>query len=322
MNNIKKSAKNLKKYGRNGDTLLAHITPAEANLLKNLGGSSTINPITGLPEFFGGFGGFFSGITDAISDVLGTSGGSGGILGGAEDLVQGAGNVLAESDKFVNREIPGGYALPAALAVAATTGYLDPSLLAGEAAFTGATETGLATLAAEGAAADTVGAALLSGATEAAAAEAATQALPYTLAADASNLATSGFNEATIAQNLTASGVDSFVAADAANLAAQGLSEEAIAQVLSQSYTAGELAGTGLTSNALGAASQGITAGQALQGLRAASGLLGGRQQPQQQMPQMQMGGRTQMPQGAVDYSGIYNLLALQRARNPNSLLG
>jgi len=322
MNNIKKSAKNLKKYGRNGDTLLAHITPAEANLLKNLGGSSTINPITGLPEFFGGFGGFFSGITDAISDVLGTSGGSGGILGGAEDLVQGAGNVLAESDKFVNREIPGGYALPAALAVAATTGYLDPSLLAGEAAFTGATETGLATLAAEGAAADTVGAALLSGATEAAAAEAATQALPYTLAADASNLATSGFNEATIAQNLTASGVDSFVAADAANLAAQGLSEEAIAQVLSQSYTAGELAGTGLTSNALGAASTGISAGQALQGLRAASGLLGGRQQPQQQMPQMQMGGRTQMPQGAVDYSGIYNLLALQRARNPNSLLG
>jgi hypothetical protein len=62
---------------------------------------------------------------------------------------------------------------------------------------------------------------------------------------------------------------------------------------------------------------------QALQGLRGASGLLGGRQQqPQQQMPQMQMGGRTQMPQGAVDYSGIYNLLALQRARNPNSLLG
>ena len=62
---------------------------------------------------------------------------------------------------------------------------------------------------------------------------------------------------------------------------------------------------------------------QALQGLRAASGLLGGRQQPQQQrIPQMQMGGTTQMPQGEVDYSGIYNLLALQRAKNPNSLLG
>jgi hypothetical protein len=332
MNNIKKSAKNLKKYGRNGDTLLAHITPAEANLLKNLGGSSTINPITGLPEYFGGFGGFFSGITDAISDVLGTSGGGGGILGGAEDLVQGAGNVLAESDEFVNREIPGGYILPAAILATYLSGGAAAPLFAGEGAALGAAEAAAAleaaavaegaTTAGMAAAANTglaAGTATLGGA---AAAEAATQALPYTLAADASNLATSGFNEATIAQNLTASGVDSFVAADAANLAAQGLSEEAIAQVLSQSYTTTELAGTGLTSNALGAASQGITAGQALQGLRAASGLLGGRQQPQQQMPQMQMGGRTQMPQGNVDYSGIYNLLALQRARNPNSLLG
>ena len=60
---------------------------------------------------------------------------------------------------------------------------------------------------------------------------------------------------------------------------------------------------------------------QALQGLRGASGLLGGRQQPQA-IPQMQMGSRTQMPQGAVDYSGLYNLLATQRSRNPNSLLG
>ena len=65
-----------------------------------------------------------------------------------------------------------------------------------------------------------------------------------------------------------------------------------------------------------------LSPSQALQALRGASGLLGKQQQPQQQMPQMQMGGRTQMPQGAVDYSGIYNLLALQRARNPNSLLG
>jgi len=64
-----------------------------------------------------------------------------------------------------------------------------------------------------------------------------------------------------------------------------------------------------------------ISPGQALQALRGASGLLG-KQQPQQQIPQMQMGGRAQMPQGEVDYSGIYNLLALQRARNPNSLLG
>ena len=325
MNNIKKSAKNLKKYGRNGDTLLAHITPAEANLLKNLGGSGTINPITGLPEYFGGFGGFFSGITNAVSDVLGTSGGGGGILGGAEDLVQGTGSALADVDKFVGNEIPGGWYTVAAVAAP----YLAPeiSALAGGAEAAAAAETAAALEAAavaEGAttagmasAANTGLAAGTSTLGSAAAAEAAT----YTLAADASNLAANGFNEATIAQNLTASGVDSFVAADAANLAAQGLSEEAIAQNLSQAYTTSELAGTGLTSNALGAASKGISAGQALQGLRSLSGLLGGRQQPQA-IPQMQMGGRTQMPQGAVDYSGIYNLLALQRARNPNSLLG
>jgi len=62
---------------------------------------------------------------------------------------------------------------------------------------------------------------------------------------------------------------------------------------------------------------------QAIQGIRSASGLLGGGQQQQAQAyPQMQMGGRQQMPQGAVDYSGLYNLLALQKPRNPNSLLG
>ena len=38
--------------GRNGDTMLAHITPAEARLLRSRGGSGTINPVTGLPEFF------------------------------------------------------------------------------------------------------------------------------------------------------------------------------------------------------------------------------------------------------------------------------
>jgi hypothetical protein len=38
--------------GRNGDSMLAHITPEEAQLLKDRGGSGTINPVTGLPEFF------------------------------------------------------------------------------------------------------------------------------------------------------------------------------------------------------------------------------------------------------------------------------
>jgi len=38
--------------GRNGDTMLAHITPEEAGILQLLGGSGTINPMTGQPEYF------------------------------------------------------------------------------------------------------------------------------------------------------------------------------------------------------------------------------------------------------------------------------
>jgi hypothetical protein len=39
--------------GRHGDSMVAHINPVEAALLKALGGSGTINPRTGLPEFWG-----------------------------------------------------------------------------------------------------------------------------------------------------------------------------------------------------------------------------------------------------------------------------
>jgi hypothetical protein len=43
----------LASYGRNGNTMLAHINPQEAALLKSRGGAGTINPKTGLPEFYG-----------------------------------------------------------------------------------------------------------------------------------------------------------------------------------------------------------------------------------------------------------------------------
>ena len=45
--------KKLASKGRYGDTMLAHINPEEAALLKARGGSGTINPKTGLPEFYG-----------------------------------------------------------------------------------------------------------------------------------------------------------------------------------------------------------------------------------------------------------------------------
>jgi hypothetical protein len=38
--------------GRMGDTMLAHITPEEAAMLRQAGGAGSINPATGLPEYF------------------------------------------------------------------------------------------------------------------------------------------------------------------------------------------------------------------------------------------------------------------------------
>jgi len=48
---LRKAAEQLRKKGRGRDTVLAHITPREAARLKAEGGSGTINPDTGLPEF-------------------------------------------------------------------------------------------------------------------------------------------------------------------------------------------------------------------------------------------------------------------------------
>lgn len=42
----------LARQGRMGDTMLAHISPEEAALLKARGGAGTINPQTGLPQYF------------------------------------------------------------------------------------------------------------------------------------------------------------------------------------------------------------------------------------------------------------------------------
>ena len=55
---LKKIAQTLAKKGRGGDSMLVHITPREAGMLKEAGGAGTVNPDTGLMEFFDGDGGF------------------------------------------------------------------------------------------------------------------------------------------------------------------------------------------------------------------------------------------------------------------------
>jgi len=65
------AAEELRKRGRYGDTVLAHINPEEAGILKLLGGAGTINPHTGLPEFF--FKSLFKGISNigkSIGNIL------------------------------------------------------------------------------------------------------------------------------------------------------------------------------------------------------------------------------------------------------------
>lgn len=51
---IKKGLELVKDLGRGGDSELAHVNPEEKAMLREAGGSGTVNPATGLPEFFGG----------------------------------------------------------------------------------------------------------------------------------------------------------------------------------------------------------------------------------------------------------------------------
>lgn len=56
--NLRKVAALLQSKGRNGDTILAHINEREAQMLKDAGGSGTVNPDTGLLEFYDYAGSF------------------------------------------------------------------------------------------------------------------------------------------------------------------------------------------------------------------------------------------------------------------------
>jgi hypothetical protein len=67
---LAQAAESLRRQGRGGDTILAHINPEEARLLKRMGGSGTINPNTGLPEFLK-----FKGITKVVTAPLKAVGG-------------------------------------------------------------------------------------------------------------------------------------------------------------------------------------------------------------------------------------------------------
>lgn len=64
---LKPMAAAMAQQGRYGDTMLAHISPREARMLRQMGGSGTINPNTGLPEFF--LKKLFKGVKKGLSKI-------------------------------------------------------------------------------------------------------------------------------------------------------------------------------------------------------------------------------------------------------------
>jgi hypothetical protein len=58
--------------GRGQDTMLAHINPREAQMLRSMGGVGTLNPVTGLPEYglFKAIGNVFKAAGNAVKDVV------------------------------------------------------------------------------------------------------------------------------------------------------------------------------------------------------------------------------------------------------------
>jgi hypothetical protein len=71
---LKSIAAMLAGKGRGGDTLLAHITPKEVGLLKEAGGAGTVNPDTGLLEFYD-WANYGSGTNYSSSSAPASSGG-------------------------------------------------------------------------------------------------------------------------------------------------------------------------------------------------------------------------------------------------------
>ncbi len=84
-NSYARWAEKIRRKGGKEDTVLAHINPVEAALLKRLGGSGRINETTGLPQY-----GFFNNPRKWLKGTLG--GGAGAILGNM--ILPGIGGVV------------------------------------------------------------------------------------------------------------------------------------------------------------------------------------------------------------------------------------
>jgi hypothetical protein len=133
---IKSLARELPQYGRYGDDMVAHISSDEARMLQAMGGSGTINPVTGLPEFFikqvaravaKPFQQAASGVTQGIKAIQNIPG-----IKTISDLGTQAfrpiDQALVGLDKSVGKMIPGGWGTVASVAGSAM-GLPTPALV-------------------------------------------------------------------------------------------------------------------------------------------------------------------------------------------------
>ena len=261
---------------------------------------------------------------DSVSKAIGTDGGGGGLIGGIEDIGKGIGKGLADVDKFVGREIPGGWKTVGLAAAAAAAPYAIGAMGAGA----GSTAGGFV-------AADAAGLAA-SGLSEAAIAQNLAMAgVESFVAADAAALAVSGMSEAAIAQNLAyAYGADlggsALATAASSGAPITDYSTEAMVtpqgNVIPANTLPSEIAGMDAQIKAAGEEAikkygGGMSAGRTLQMAQLGRGLLGSAM-PQQQNPYAQQIQRQQSPAGVVDYSGLLALLSPRSAQKQTSLLG
>lgn len=272
-----------------------------------------------------GGGNPISAITDPISSALGTDGGGGGVLGALADIDPGPaiGRGLADVDKFVGREIPGGWKTVGLAAAAAAAPYALSAMSAGA----GSTAGGFVAADAAGLAAQ--------GLSEAAIAQnLAAAGVESFVAADAAALAAQGLSAPAIAQNLSyAYGADlaSSAAAAASGAPITDYSQEVIRSPAGNYIPANTLPTeiAGLDAQTSAAAKEALskyggsmsTAQKMFMGANLAKGLLGSAM-PQQQNPYAQQVQRQQVPGGAVDYSGLLALLSPKSAQRKTSLLG
>lgn len=91
---LRVAARRLQSAGRGGDSMLAHINPREAEMLRRMGGNGTVNPNTGLREYKSAkkilgavlpiaLSFIAPGLGTAIGTALGASGAAATALGGA-----------------------------------------------------------------------------------------------------------------------------------------------------------------------------------------------------------------------------------------------